>query len=412
MERETDSTRFEGAEGEAREGPDGAPEAVGHEPQQQEPPHDEQPPTGAPPPPVAPQPPPAESPPAAAPPPQWAYGPPPPPAQPPRRRMSGCLIALLIGIALAVVGGTIAMVAVMLATSSGRGPAIRGVGDRVGIINIAGVIRTSGEGSSIFGPGTPGSREIMQHIRDAAKDRTIKAVVLRINSPGGSAAASQEVYEEVLKLRDEANKPVIVSMADVAASGGYYIASAATTIVANRATMTGSIGVITGVINWTDLAERYGVKEETFTSGPYKDTLNPFRPVRDDERELVQEMIDEVYEQFVSDVARARNKVLTEKAIRKLADGRVYSGSQAKKVKLVDELGNFHDAVRLAAEAAGIEGEPRLKEYGRTYGLSGWLSELARLRPPWPANASFIPTVPSGPGLWMLMDPALIVDAR
>lgn len=326
--------------------------------------------------------------------------------------MSGCLIALLIGIGFTLVAATVAVLAVMVASTSTPRHAI-GVGaDRVGVINISGVIRTGGEGSSLFGPGTPGSREIMQHIRDAAKDRTVKAVVLRINSPGGSAAASQEIYEEVLKLRDEADKPVIVSMADVAASGGYYIASAATTIVANRASMTGSIGVITGVINWSELAERYGVREETFTSGPYKDTLNPFRPVREDERVLMQEMIDEVYEQFVSDVARARNKVLTEKTIRKLADGRVYSGSQAKKVKLVDELGNFHDAVRIAGEAAGIEGEPRLKEYGRTYGLSGWLSELAGLRLPWPTGAALVPTAPPGPGLWMLMDPTLMVDAR
>ena len=351
---------------------------------------------------------PASGPPAA--PQQSSYTPPPPPPEAPRRRMSGCLIALLVGLGLVIVGGTIAVLVVSMMAATDSTPTFSVGGDRIGLINISGIIQTGGEGASWFGPGAPGSRAIMEQVREAAKDKTVKAVILRINSPGGSAAASQEIFKEVLKLRDEAKKPVIVSMADVAASGGYYIASAATTIVANPSTMTGSIGVITQSINWTGLANKYGVEDETFTSGPYKDTMNPFRHMREDERQLMREMIKEVYGQFVKDVARARK--MDEKELRKLADGRVYLGSQAKKLKLIDEIGNFHDAVKIAAKAAGIEGEPKLKEFGRVHGLYGWLNELTRSRGHnWPGSF-FAPYAGLGPGMWMIMEGNQTVVAK
>ncbi len=345
-------------------------------------------------------------------PPPWAYTPPHTPSgEPPRQRMSGCLIAILVAIGLVVVCGAIAMLVIAVAGNPKASSTFSVPGDRIGVISISGVIQTGSEDSSWLSAGTAGSRAIMEQLRAAGKDRGIKAVVLRINSPGGSAAASQEIYEEVLRLRDESKKKVIVSMADVAASGGYYISAAATKIVASPATMTGSIGVITESVNWAGFAGKYGVKGETITSGPYKDTMNPFRAMRDDERKLMQAMINEVYDQFVRDVATGRK--MDEKTIRKLADGRVYSGSQARRVKLVDELGNFHDAVKLAAKEAGIRGEPKLKEFGRSSGLYGVLNEMTRMR----SGAGLgLPLgegpLGSGPGLWMLMQSGQQVVAR
>lgn len=330
----------------------------------------------------------------------WAYQPVPP--APPRRGMSGCVIAILVFLGLLIVGGLGASLVVgMLGGGSGGG--LSGRGEKVGVINLSGVIQTGGE-PTLFGTTPSGSSAVIEQIREAAEDSSIKAVVLQINSPGGSAAASQAIYQEVLKLRDEARKPVVVSMGDVCASGGYYVASAATTIMSLPATMTGSIGVIMESINWSGLAEKYGVKGETITSGKYKDIMSPFRAMRQDERQIMQEMVNEVYGQFVDDVAKARK--MNKDKLRKLADGRVYTGSQAKKVGLVDELGSFHDAVKLAGKKGGIVGEPTVQEFGRPRGLYGWLGEMSSLHPRLPSQrvTDLLPTTYGlGPGLWMIL---------
>lgn len=322
--------------------------------------------------------------------------------------MHGCVIALIVCLGLVVVIGLVgAVVMVMVGPSSSDLATSMAAGDRIAVIAITGMIQEGEDGGSLFGAAPFSARQVNAQIRQAGKDRSVKAVLLRINSPGGSAAASQSIHEEVMKLRAK-KKPVIVSMGDVAASGGYYIASAANTIMASPATMTGSIGVIMQSVNWSGLAAKYGVKDETVTSGPYKDTMSPFRSMRDDEREMVKAMITEVYDQFVNDVAKGRNMKVDQ--VKKLADGRVYTGSQALRVGLVDKLGNFQDAVEEAARQGKIKGEPVLKEMGRTKGLYGWLSELSSLRP-----ARVLPGMPDptiGTGLWLLAQENQAVVAK
>lgn len=330
----------------------------------------------------------------------WSYQQTPPP---PRRGMSGCVIATLIFLGLVIVGGLGASLVVAMLGGGGLKSGLGVGGDTIAVITISGIIQTGSE-AGLFGSSGSGSREIVDQIRDAGEDSSVKAVILDINSPGGSAAASQAIYQEVIRLRDEIKKPVVVSMGDVCASGGYYVASAATTIVALPATMTGSIGVIMESINWSGLADKYGVKGETVTSGKYKDIMSPFRAMRQDERKLMQEMVDEVYGQFVEDVAKARK--MNKEKLRTLADGRVYTGSQAKRAGLVDELGSFQDAVKIAAKKGGIVGEPNVEEYGQPRGLYGWLGEMSRARSRLPLEpiTTVLPTgYQLGPGLWMIL---------
>ena len=214
----------------------------------------------------------------------------------------------------------------------------------------------------------------MSQLRQATQDGSVKAVVVRINSPGGSAAASQAIYKEIQRLAE--HKPVVVSMGDVAASGGYYVACPADAIFANPATITGSIGVIFETLNFYEFMEKYGLGSETIKSGKYKDTGSPFRPMRPDERELLQETLMGVYDQFVRDVAQARG--MDETKVKKLADGRIYTGEQALEAGLIDQLGNFYDAVDEAAKRGNIEGRPKLKQFGDSSPWSGFFDTLAQ----------------------------------
>jgi len=229
--------------------------------------------------------------------------------------------------------------------------------EAVGLINIDGII-AAGEGG-LFSYG--GGDRLQEEFRRAAKD-PIKALVVRINSAGGSAAASQEIYGEIKKVRQE-GKVVVVSMADMAASGGYMIACAADYIVANPATVTGSIGVFMDATNLQGLYDLLGIEYEVIKSGQFKDALNPARPLTDEERELLQAMIDDVYDQFVHMVAEGRG--MGREEVLQYADGRILTGRQALEAGLVDELGSLYDSINIAAEMAGIEGEPEIFRYGR-----------------------------------------------
>jgi len=295
------------------------------------------------------------------------------PAPPPRRGTNWALVIGITVAAIVLLGGMMLVIIGAAALMSGGG-GFSGFGERVGVITVEGVISASGE-QAVFGPVIGGVRATMEQLRDAAEDDAIKAVVLRINSPGGSAAASQELYEEVKRLSDA--KPVVVSMADVAASGGYYIAAPADKIVANGSSVTGSIGVRMEYLLFYELMEKYGVGAGNLTTGPYKDTGSPFRPMREDERKLLQTMIDDMYDQFVTAVADGRGMEKAE--VRKLADGRVYTGEQALEAGLIDELGNFYRAVEIAGELGGIEGEPEIKEISTGLGLWDWMGSMEHL---------------------------------
>jgi protease-4 len=213
----------------------------------------------------------------------------------------------------------------------------------VGVIEVRGVIDND--------------EETIEAIRRFAKSDQVRAVILRVESPGGAVTPSQEIYRELLRLREK--KPVIASLGEVAASGGYYIASACSVIVANPGTITGSIGVIMGTLyNVQGLLEKLGVKGTVVKAGTYKDLGSSLREITVEERQILKAMLDDVHRQFI--VAVATGRKMDEAVVRSLADGRVYSGEQAQRLGLVDQLGNFQDAVALAAEKAGITGEPRV----------------------------------------------------
>lgn len=235
--------------------------------------------------------------------------------------------------------------------------------EAVGVIEVRGVINDADK--------------IIDSIRRFAKADHVRAVVLRVESPGGGVTPSQEIYRELTRLREK--KPVIASLGGVAASGGYYIASACSTIVANPGTITGSIGVIMETVNVQGLLEKLGVKGVVIKAGTYKDLGSPLHDMSPEERRILGTMLDDVHRQFIAAVATGRH--MDEAKIQPLADGRVYSGEQALRLGLVDQLGNFQDAITLAAEKAGIAGEPqviRAQQQKRAWWqrlLSLWLGE-------------------------------------
>jgi protease-4 len=220
--------------------------------------------------------------------------------------------------------------------------------ERIGVIPIEGPITES--------------QQIIKQLVDFKKDERIKAIILRVNSPGGGVAPSQEIYREVRKTIP--TKKVVASMGAVAASGGYYIASAADKIVANPGTLTGSIGVIMEFVQLEDLLKKLGIGMEVLKSGEFKDIGSPHRRMSEREKELIRNLILEIQGQFVEAVAQGRN--ISVEKVQEIADGRILSGAQSKELGLVDQLGNFEDAVDLAKSMAGIKGEVTLVYPKRT----------------------------------------------
>jgi len=233
---------------------------------------------------------------------------------------------------------------------------------KVAVIRVDGLI-VAGPSYGMFSGSVASGERIGDSIRRAAKDRAVKAIVLRLNSPGGSAAGAQEIYQELMRARKRWGKPIIASMGDVAASGGYYVACAADRIVANASTVTGSIGVIYNQADLSQLLKKLGYRQEVLKTGKFKDLGSYMRPLTSEERRLVQGLLDDTFDQFIKAVAQGRR--LSESRVRSLADGRVFTGRQALKLKLVDSLGNMRTAIELASRAAGIRGEPVVVEYGR-----------------------------------------------
>ncbi len=264
----------------------------------------------------------------------------------------------------AIIGAAVLPV-VLLAFESApwRGPGAGDfpTGEAVGLIYIEGDI-TGGRGSSGFSGDVRGADNVITQIRNAADDPEVKAVVLRLNTPGGTAAASQEIAREVDRLR-ESGKKVVASMGDLCASGGYWVASSADLIVASPATITGSIGVIMEVTQIEQLMKKVGVEVDVIKSGPHKDMGSPTRKLQENERALLQDMVDDIYVQFVEQVANGRKMDLS--TVRGLADGRVFTGRQAKDLGLVDDFGSLEDAINSAAQIAGLSEGWTVKEFGK-----------------------------------------------
>ncbi len=242
----------------------------------------------------------------------------------------------------------------------------------VALLNIYGPISDTPSSSPFGGSTAASSTALIKAIRRARNDN-VKAILVRINSPGGTAAASQAIYEELMRVRNETKIQIVASLGDVAASGGYYIASAAHHIVANPASITGSIGVIVRTQNVSSLMDKIGVETGTVQSGQYKDILSPFRETTPDERKLLQGIVTESYQQFLDAIAAGRD--LPMEKIKPWADGRVFTGTQAQNIQLVDSLGNYTDALDKVAELAKITGDPRV----RNYTGSQWPESLRQL---------------------------------
>jgi len=232
---------------------------------------------------------------------------------------------------------------------------------KIVVIPLSGTI-TTGD-SSLFSSSTITPGLVREYLTKAEKDPAVKAIVLRIESPGGEIEPCQEILLEIERVKE--TKPIVVSMGGTVASGGYYISTPANKIVALPATQTGSIGVISQLINVEGLLEKLGIQIETFKGGKYKDMYWGFRELMPEEEEIMQEMIDEYYEQFIDVVAEGRG--LSKEDVRDLATGQLYSGAKAKELGLVDELGDLDTAINLAAELAGIEAP--IVEYYKQSGL-------------------------------------------
>jgi protease IV len=254
----------------------------------------------------------------------------------------------LVGIALML--ATFFCVALLLTVVLTREEGVADSRMKIGVVAIEGVI------SSDL------AKKAVRQLTKYADDPSIKAIVLRIDSPGGGVASSQELYEEVKRIRT-GGKFVVASLGSVAASGGYYVASVTDHIFANAGTVTGSIGVLVQLANAEELLRKVGVASTVITSGPFKDSGNPTRALRPEERQVFQDLVDDVYQQFIEAVAHGRKLPLD--AVRQAADGRIYTGRQAKDLRLVDELGTFQDAIMYAASTIGIVGKPKLVEEGK-----------------------------------------------
>jgi len=214
--------------------------------------------------------------------------------------------------------------------------------DSIALVEVNGMIIDSGE--------------IIQQLEYVKDNKNIKAVVLRIDSPGGVVGPTQEIHNEIIKLKKI--KPVIVSMGSVAASGGYYIAAPANIIFANPGTITGSIGVLMKLANFQTLFDKVGIKSTVLKSGEFKDTGSPVRPLTTQDQKILQGIIESMYGQFISAVADGRKIPLGK--VREFADGRIFTGEQAKQIKLVDKLGNLQDAIDEAASITGIKHKPKI----------------------------------------------------
>ncbi|PYS50116.1 MAG: signal peptide peptidase SppA [Acidobacteria bacterium] len=257
------------------------------------------------------------------------------------------LIWLLLG------GGAFVLVAVtllaiVLTFGESEGTEF-GFSDRVQVVDIEGELVES--------------RSILDQLKRYEDSSSLRAILLHIDSPGGGVAVSQELYSEVKRLRDKKDKTIVAYVSSTGASGAYYVACAADKIIANPGTIIGSIGVIAEWVNYGDLLEWAKLKDVVFKTGEFKDTGSPTRSLTDKERAYFQGLIDDMYVQFVEAVASGRKLEFDE--VRSLADGRVFTGRDAKERKLIDEIGDFQDAVDLTAKLAGISGKPRLIRLSR-----------------------------------------------
>ena len=274
-------------------------------------------------------------------------------------RKNPVLIVVMTAVVLGALFFGVVFLASLLSGNNRTSTTLQMVGaDKVALVKLEGLLITA--------------EPVVEELNEYAEDSSVKAIVLRIDSPGGGVVVSQEIYNAVKNARKEGKK-VVASMGTVAASGGYYVAAAADRIVANPGTLTGSIGVKMEFANIEKLLEKIGVKGMVVKAGEYKDVGSPFREMSAQEKKLLQDVIDDVHSQFIKAVAEGRN--MQEAEVRAIADGRIFTGRQALDLKLVDQLGDLADSIKVAGELVGIRGKPRVIEKRKKIPFFDYLKE-------------------------------------
>ncbi|WP_102263872.1 signal peptide peptidase SppA [Mesobacillus jeotgali] len=246
---------------------------------------------------------------------------------------------------------------------------------KIAVLSINGVIQDTGDAESFFESPLYNHRAFMEQLDYVKESDDVKAIILQVNSPGGGVVESAQIHDKIKEIQKETKKPVYVSMGSMAASGGYYVSAPADKIFASPETLTGSLGVIMQGVNYAGLAEKYGVEFTTIKSGPYKDIMSPSRPMTEDEREILQSMIDNSYEGFVKVISEGRG--LSVERVKEIADGRIYDGRQAKQLKLIDGFGYLEDVIDSVRKDQKL-GDATVVKYTESMGFGSFFSMSAQ----------------------------------
>ncbi|CAM3966107.1 signal peptide peptidase SppA [Mesobacillus thioparans] len=242
---------------------------------------------------------------------------------------------------------------------------------KIAVLSINGVIQDTGDAQSFFESPLYNHRAFMEQLNYVKESDDVKAIILQVNSPGGGVVESAEIHDKIKEIQEETKKPVYVSMGSMAASGGYYVSAPADKIFASPETLTGSLGVIMQGINYAGLAEKYGVEFTTIKSGPYKDIMSPTRPMTEEERDILQSMINNSYEGFVKVISEGRG--MSVEQVKKIADGRIYDGRQAKQLNLIDGFGYLEDVIEKVRKDEKL-GDATVVKYTESAGLGSFFS--------------------------------------
>jgi protease IV len=248
--------------------------------------------------------------------------------------------------------------------------------NKIAVLEVNGTIQDTGEDvGSFFQSPAYNHRAFLEELNQVKDDPEVKGIIIRVNSPGGGVVESAEIHDRLVEIQKETKKPVYISMGSMAASGGYYISAPADKIFASPETLTGSLGVIMQGINYQGLAEKYGVDFVTIKSGPYKDIMSPTREMTEEERKILQSMINNSYEGFVKVISEGRNIPISE--VKRIADGRIYDGRQAKELNLIDGFGYFDDVIEMMKKDLKIE-DAKVVKYSESFGINSLFSMGAR----------------------------------
>lgn len=246
---------------------------------------------------------------------------------------------------------------------------------KIAVLNLNGTIQDTGDATSLFSTGVYNHQSFMKNLNYAKEDSDVKGIIIRVNTPGGGVMESAQIHDKIVEIQKDTKKPVYISMGSMAASGGYYISAPADKIFASPETLTGSLGVIMEGINYAGLAEKYGVKFETIKSGEFKDIMSPSREMTDEERAILQEMINSSYNGFVNVISEGRDIPIEE--VKRIADGRIYDGRQAKELNLIDDFGYFEQVVEVMKKDHKLN-NAHVVQYTENLGIGSFFSMGAR----------------------------------